>query len=101
MEYKLDHFRQSNGKVFTTSDGFKYLRYKVMGNETYLRCVLTKKGCKGTSILNNESNLVTPKSPHNHVFEEYNSEVHELKETQEFDLKIAGISPKEIWQVGK
>ena len=50
-----------------------------MGNKTYLRCVLTKKGCKGTSILNNESNLVTPKSPHNHMAEEYNSEVHELR----------------------
>ena len=29
--------------------------------------------------MNNESNLVTPKSPHNDAVEEYNSGVHELK----------------------
>ena len=50
-----------------------------MENKTYLRCEFYKKSCKGTSILNNESNLVTPKSPHNDAVEEYNSGVHELK----------------------
>ena len=70
---------RSNGKILTTTDGFKYSKYKVKENTTYLRCVLSKNGCKGTAKLKLETNLIYPNSNHNHGIEEYKSGVYELK----------------------
>ena len=44
-----------------------------------MRCVLWKKGCKGTSKLNLETDLIYPNSIHNHDIESYQSEVFDLK----------------------
>ena len=79
MEYISDSYRRSNGKILTTTDGFKYSKYKVKENTTYLRCVLSKNGCKGTAKLKLETNLIYPNSNHNHGIEEYKSGVYELK----------------------
>ena len=79
MEYISDSYRRSNGKIVTTNDGFKYSKYKVKENTTYLRCVLSKNGCKGTAKLKLETNLIYPNSNHNHGIEEYKSGVYELK----------------------
>ena len=79
MEYQLGIYVRSNGKILTSSDGFKYVKYKVKGNHVYLRCVLSKKGCKGTSKLDIERDLIYPNSIHNHPIQAYNSEIYELK----------------------
>ena len=64
-------------KILT--DGFKYSKYKVKENTTYLRCVLSKNGCKGTAKLKLETNLIYPNSIHNHGIDEYKSGVYKLK----------------------
>ena len=79
MEYQLGNYVRSSGKIFTSSDGFKYVKYKVKGNHAYLRCVFSKKGCKGTSKLDIERDLIYPNSIHNHPTQAYNSEIYELK----------------------
>ena len=48
-------------------------------NTTYLRCVLSKDGCKGTAKLKLETNLIYPNSIHNHGIGDYKSGVYELK----------------------
>ena len=40
---------------------------------------LSKKGCKGTSNLDIERDLIYPNSIHNHPIQAYNSEIYELK----------------------
>ena len=79
MEYQLGNYVRSNGKILTSSDGFKYVKYKVKGNHAYLRCVLSKKGCMGTSKLDIERDLIYPNSIHDHPIQAYNSEIYELK----------------------
>ena len=48
-------------------------------NTTYLRCVLSNNGCKGTSKLELETNLIYPNSIHNHGIDECKSGVYVLK----------------------
>ena len=79
MEYTLDSYLRSGGKIFTTSNGYKYLKYKVKKTKAYLRCVLWKKGCKGTSKMNLDTDIIYPSSIHNHDIELYQSEVYDLK----------------------
>ena len=79
MEYMSDSYKRSNGRIITTTDGFKYSEYKVKENTTYLRCVLSKNGCKGTAKLKLETDLIYPTSIHNHGIDKYNSGVYELK----------------------
>ena len=79
MEFTTDEYKRSVGKVFTTSDGNKYIQSKLKGNYIYLRCVLFRNTCKGTSKLNRETNLITPLKGHNHEVDEYKSEVYSLK----------------------
>ena len=64
MEYNLDEYQRIGGKVFVTSDGFKYFSNRTNLNCVHLRCVLFKKGCKGTDKLNTDMNLIYPKSEH-------------------------------------
>ena len=79
MEYTTDEYKRSIGKVFTTSDGNKYIQSKLKGNYIYLRCILFRSKCKGTSKLNCETGLITPLGQHNHDVDEYRSEVYHLK----------------------
>ena len=79
MEYMSDSYRRSNGRILTTTDVFKYSKYKVKENTTYLRCVLSKNGCKGKAKLKLETDLIYPSSLHNHGIDKYNSGVYELK----------------------
>ena len=79
MEYYLDEYQRKGGKVFVTSDGFKYFSNRTNLNCVHLRCVLFKKGCKGTAKLNTDMNLIYPKSEHNHQTEDYKSETFALK----------------------
>ena len=66
MEFTTDEYKRTVGKVFTTSDGNKYIQSKLKGNYIYLRCVLFRNTCKGTSKLNRDTNLITPLKGHNH-----------------------------------
>ena len=43
-----------------------------------MRCVFSKKGCKRTSKLNIERDLICPNSIHNHPIQAYNSEIYGL-----------------------
>ena len=63
---------RKGGKGFVTPDGCKYISNRTKLNCFYLRCVLFKKGCKGTAKLNTDIYLVYPKSEHNHQIEDYN-----------------------------
>ena len=79
MEYTVDEYKRSVGRVLTTQNGNKYIKSKITGNLMYLRCVLFRDGCKGTSKLNLETNLITSIHSHNHNVEKYKTEVYELK----------------------
>ena len=48
MGYTCEHYKHKRRMIFTTSNGFKYNRYKVQGSMAYLRCVLYQnaKACK-------------------------------------------------------
>ena len=73
MEYTLGSYVRTGGKIYTTSDGFKYVKYKVEETRAYLRCVLWKNGCKRTGKLNLESDFIHPCSIHNHDNDAYES----------------------------
>ena len=80
MEYKVEEFKRITGRIYGTSDGHKYFQSKIMEKYIYLRCALFKSArCKATAKLNRESNMIFPLNPHNHNVDEYNSDVHELK----------------------
>ena len=79
MEYTVDEYKRSVGRVLTTQNGNKYIKSKITGNLMYLRCVLFRDGCKGTSKLNLETNLITSIHSHNHNVEKYKTEVYELE----------------------
>ena len=65
MEYYLDEYQRKGGKVFVTSDGFKYFSNRTNLNCVHLSCVLFKKGCKRIAKLNTDMNLIYAKSEHN------------------------------------
>ena len=71
MGYTIEEYRRTVGKVFTISDGNKYIQSKSKDNFVYLRCVLFRDGCKGTCKLNRESDSVTPLKIHDHNIEAY------------------------------
>ena len=80
MEYKVEEFKRITGRIYGTSDGHKYFQSKIMEKYIYLRCALFKSArCKATAKLNRESNMIFPLNPHNHNVDEYNSDVHKLK----------------------
>ena len=79
MEYSLDEYKRSVGNVFTTENGHKYIKSKNTDKYMYLRCVLFRDGCKGSSKLDHESNLIRSLNPHNHNVEKYKTEVYQLK----------------------
>ena len=79
MEYELDTYKHIRGKIYTTTDDHKYLKYKVKENKAYMKCVLFRKGCRATAKLNMSTNLITPMVNHNHTSSEYHSESYRLK----------------------
>ena len=79
MEYTLSSYRRLVGKVYTTSDGHKFINSKISEKYIYLKCAIFRTGCKGTGRLNRVTDLITPLSPHNHNTEEYRSDVFDLK----------------------
>ena len=46
MEFQLDEFRRHGGKVFSSSDGHKYLCHKSKGNILYLDVFYIKQDVK-------------------------------------------------------
>lgn len=80
MEYQIEEYRRKGGKIASTTDGYKYfLNSRPTSTYINLKCVLFRKGCRGTAKLVLGINLIYPKSEHNHDVEEYNAEVFELK----------------------
>ena len=80
MEYTLQEYKRREGKVFTTSDGHKYIRSKITEKYLYLKCALFRQNdCKGTGRLNRETNLITPLTQHHHSNEDYQSNIFDLK----------------------
>ena len=46
MEYTIEEYRRTVGKVFTTSDGNKYIQSKSKDNFVYLRCYCSEMAAK-------------------------------------------------------
>ena len=81
MEYSCNNYKCKRGCIYTTSDGCKYSKIKTCNNLTFLRCVLYRNlsRCKGTAKLNEISNIMEAKHPHNHQISEYHTEIYEVK----------------------
>ena len=81
MDYTSGHYKHKRGTIITTSDGFKYNRYKAKHGMTYLRCVLylTQKACRGSAKLDSHSDTITSLKAHNHPLSEYRAELYLLK----------------------
>ena len=79
MEYALDNYKHQRGKIFTTTNNHKYIKYKVKESRAYMKCALFRNGCKATAKLNMDTNLITPMAIHNHTPLEYQSESFTLK----------------------
>ena len=80
MEYKIEEYRRKGGKIASTPDGHKYfLNSRPTATYINLKCVLFRKGCKGSAKLILDVNLLFPKSEHNHDIEEYNADIFALK----------------------
>ena len=79
MEYTINTYKYQRGKIFTTTDNHKYIKYKVKENKAYMKCVLFRNGCKATAKLNLNTNLITPMINHNHTTSQYKSESYSLK----------------------
>ena len=54
----FDQYKRNTGKVFTSSDGYKYFCHKSKEKFLYLRCVFFRKDCKGSAKLEKATNLI-------------------------------------------
>ena len=80
MEWKIEEYRRKGGEIASTPDGHKYfLNSRPTATYINLKCVLFRKGCKGSAKLILDVNLLFPKSEHNHDIEEYNADILALK----------------------
>ena len=71
---------RATGRVFTTSDGDKYIKSKTNTKFTYLRCVLFKTfRSKATSKLQHDIDRILSMNQHNHGLNEYESNANEIK----------------------
>ena len=59
MKYTLSSYKKVVGRVYCTSDGFRFIISKKQDKYIYLKCVIFRLGCKGTARLNRETNLIT------------------------------------------
>ena len=96
MEYRTDQYRRNGEKVFSFTDGHKYVCHKIKGNAHYLRCALYKKQCKGTAKLDKEINLIYTKSEHNHEIQEYCAEAYAIKTECK---TVSQTSQHNLWQI--
>ena len=75
----IGEYIRSKGKVYISSDGYKYFSSKAVGSRIHLRCTLFRNSCKGTAKLDLEENVLYLKSVHNHHLENYKSGISALK----------------------
>ena len=63
MEYSCNSYKHKRGRIYSTSDRFKYSRIRAYKNVTFLRCVLNRNSirCHGKAILNEFTNEIDPK----------------------------------------
>ena len=67
MECKIEEYRRKGGKI---ASGHKYfLNSRPTATYINLKCVLFRKGCKGSAKLILDVNLLFLKSEHNHDIE--------------------------------
>ena len=87
MEYSCNTYKHKRGRIYTTSDRFKYSRIRTYKNVTFLRCVLHRNSirCHGTAKLNEFTNEIEP----NHPTSEYHTELYELKSKCKFAAKTS------------
>ena len=84
----IEDFKRATGRVFTTSDGHKYIKSKTNTKFTYLRCVLFKTfRCKATSKLQHDIDRIISMDQHNHGLNEYESNANEIKENSQSNLR--------------
>ena len=76
MEFTIQEYKRSLGKVVITPDGYNYVHSKITEDCIYLKCSLFRCGCKGTSKQNGSRNLVTPMNSHNHRVDDYKDGVY-------------------------
>ena len=76
MDYSFDQYKRNTGKVFTSSDGYKYFCHK--SKEIFSTCVLFRKDCKGSAKLEKGTNLIYPKSEHYHGLQDYSVELYAI-----------------------
>ena len=79
MDYSFDRYKRNAGKVFTSSYGYKYFCHKSKENILYLRCVLFRIVCKGSAKLEKATNLIYPRSEHNHGLQDYSADVYAIE----------------------
>ena len=97
MEFTVQEYKSSVGKVITTSDGHNYCHSKITQDYIYLKCGLFRSGCKGTSKLICSRNLITPMKFHNHSVEEYKTEVYQLRTRCKTLAKYSQINLREVF----
>ena len=78
MEYTIEEYKRTSGNIFCTPDG-KYVQSKHMEKYIYLKCAIFRTGCRATSRLNRETNLITPLKNHDHSVDLYKTQVYQLK----------------------
>ena len=79
MEYTIDEYKRSFGKVFTSYDEHKYIQSKPTDKYIFLECAIFRTGCKGTRRINRETNLITPLRDLNHTVNDYMSDIFKPK----------------------
>ena len=79
MEYTIEEYKRTSGNIFCTPDGNKYIQSKHMEKHIYLKCAIFRTGCRATSRLNRETNLITPLKNHDHSVDLYKTQVYQLK----------------------
>ena len=101
MEYSCNSYKHKRGRIYSTSDRFKYSRIRAYKNVTFLRCVLHRNSirCHGKAILNEFTNEIEPNHPHHHPTSEYHAELYELNSKCKFAAKTSqGRLSKVFWK---
>ena len=98
MEYTIQDIKRATGRVFTTSDGHKYIKSKTNTKFTYLRCVLFKTfRCKATSKLQHDIDMIISMNQHKHSLSEYESNANEIKRKCKTIAKYSQSNPRQIF----
>ena len=78
MEYTIDEYKRSFGKIFTSYYEHKYIQSKPTDKYIFLKCAIFRTGCKGTRRIKRETNLITPLRDLNHTVNDYMSDIFNL-----------------------